>query len=103
MRRVLMVGYWYPPAPGAAAQRMEGFARYLPEYGWVPTVVTSGAANPDDASTLLRVPDIGITGTARFPDYVWPQSPRASRSLLRGMIFPDRFFLWRRRARRAAL
>src|ERR1044071_6349128 len=106
MRRVLMVGYWYPPAVGAAARRTAGFARYLPEYGWEPLVVTSGRAAQDDPANVLRVADVGSAAMARFPDYVWPESPRGSgglvRGLLRGLVFPDRFFVWRRRARRAA-
>lgn len=103
MKSVLMVSYWYPPTIGAAARRVAGFARYLPEHGWRPTVLTSGAPTDADGDGVIRVADFGPAPTATFPDYVWPQRPRRYRSLLRGWIFPDRFCLWRWRAFRAAL
>ena len=35
-----MVCYYYPPLGGIGSQRSQKFARYLPEYGWHPVVVT---------------------------------------------------------------
>ena len=40
MRPVLLITYYFPPAGGVAVQRMLKFARYLPQYGYLPTVVT---------------------------------------------------------------
>ena len=40
MKRVLMITYYWPPAGGPGAQRVVKFARYLPEFGWEPIVVT---------------------------------------------------------------
>ncbi len=40
MKRVLMITYYWPPAGGPGAQRIVKFARYLPEFGWEPIVVT---------------------------------------------------------------
>ena len=39
-RRVLMVAYFFPPLGGAGVQRSLKLAKYLPEQGWEPTVVT---------------------------------------------------------------
>ncbi|MCA8905482.1 MAG: hypothetical protein KDA43_11815 [Hyphomonas sp.] len=44
MKRLLMVAYHFPPLAGSSGiQRTLRFARYLPEYGWQPVVLT---ANP---------------------------------------------------------
>ena len=67
-RTVLMISYWYPPTPGAGAQRAAGFARHLSAYGWSPVVVAAGdpidSAEPESAAlkegpvTVFRIPDI---------------------------------------------
>ncbi|MFW5972501.1 MAG: glycosyltransferase, partial [Bacteroidota bacterium] len=40
MRRVLILSYYFPPSGGPGVQRVLKFTRYLPETGWMPTVVT---------------------------------------------------------------
>jgi glycosyltransferase involved in cell wall biosynthesis len=40
-RRVLMLAYYFPPLGGAGVQRAVKFAKYLPESGWEPTVITT--------------------------------------------------------------
>ncbi|MBN1541824.1 glycosyltransferase [candidate division KSB1 bacterium] len=40
MKKVLMLCYYFPPLGLAGTQRAAKFARYLPEFGWQPTVVT---------------------------------------------------------------
>lgn len=40
MKRVLFIAYAYPPCGGAGVQRTAKFVRYLPEHGWLPTVLT---------------------------------------------------------------
>jgi hypothetical protein len=40
MRRVLLVTYYFPPLGGAGTKRMVKFARYLPDFGWEPVVLT---------------------------------------------------------------
>jgi len=42
VRRLLLISYWFPPALGAAAERMSAFARYLPDNAWQVDVLTSG-------------------------------------------------------------
>lgn len=60
MRRVLLITYYYPPSGGPGVQRMLKFSRYLPEFGWRPTVLTvhpDHAAYPEiDESLLEEVP-----------------------------------------------
>jgi glycosyltransferase involved in cell wall biosynthesis len=54
-----MLAHHFPPAGGSGSNRALAFARYLPGYGWQPTVITPGtawAANRDDA-LLSDLPD----------------------------------------------
>lgn len=54
MPRVLMVAYYFPPAGGAGVQRPLKFARYLPDFGWQPVILTPrGADYPARDETLL--------------------------------------------------
>lgn len=46
-RRVLLVSYFFPPLGGAGVQRTVKFARYLPEFGWEPLVVTGPGVTGD--------------------------------------------------------
>jgi len=38
--RVAIVAYYWPPTGGSGVQRWLKFAKYLPEFGWAPTIVT---------------------------------------------------------------
>jgi len=40
VKKVLIVGYIFPYHPGAGA-RIPGLAKYLPEFGWQPTILTT--------------------------------------------------------------
>ncbi len=64
MKRVLMIAYHFPPLHGSSGvQRTLRFARYLPEFGWEPIILTAhprayGQTSPaqlDDIPEGLRV------------------------------------------------
>ena len=40
MKRVLVVAYYFPPMGLSGVQRITKFVKYLPDYGWAPTVLT---------------------------------------------------------------
>lgn len=40
MKKVLIITYYWPPSGGAGVQRWLKFARYLPEFGWQPVILT---------------------------------------------------------------
>jgi glycosyltransferase involved in cell wall biosynthesis len=67
--RVLMIAHHFPPAGGSGSNRALAFARYLPDYGWRPVVVTPDAAwatNRDD-SLLAELPrDVREVRTRSF-------------------------------------
>lgn len=49
-KRVLVVTYYFPPRPGVASLRLRGLAKYLPEHGWEPVILTAalpGTPEPD--------------------------------------------------------
>jgi glycosyltransferase involved in cell wall biosynthesis len=54
MRDVLLVSYYFPPSGGPGVQRALKFARYLPEYGYRPLVLTV----PEDAEFPARDPSL---------------------------------------------
>lgn len=60
MKRILLISYYFPPSGGPGVQRLLKFARYLPSYGWLPTVLTVDpkyAAFPSmDESLLDEIP-----------------------------------------------
>ena len=40
MKRILLISYYFPPLGMGGTQRLAAFARYLPEFGWQPEVLT---------------------------------------------------------------
>lgn len=51
MKKVLIITYYWPPSGGAGVQRWLKFAKYLPEFGWQPFVLT---VDPEFASYPQR-------------------------------------------------
>lgn len=40
MKKVLIIAYYWPPAGGAGVQRVLKYAKYLPEFGWEPIILS---------------------------------------------------------------
>jgi glycosyltransferase involved in cell wall biosynthesis len=61
-RNVLVIAYYFPPLGLSGVQRTLKFVKYLPEYGWQPTVLTVEPSDwyPKDESFLDELKDIGI-------------------------------------------
>lgn len=61
MSKVLFIAYYFPPVGGAGVQRSLKFVQYLPQEGFVPTVIT-GPTSPDhqwtphDKSLMESIP-----------------------------------------------
>lgn len=108
-RRIVLVSYWYPPAVGAAAERIHSFARYLPQNGWQAHVLTAkpgAAAEPSqpvssDGSTLCLVPDPLAAEATPFADYDPRRQDPTWKTWAREIVFPDRFARWQRAALKA--
>ena len=48
LKRVLIITYYFPPRPNVASLRLKGLAKYLPEFGWEPVILTATLPNPPD-------------------------------------------------------
>ena len=104
-RSILLMTAWYPPDPGAAAERMAAFARHLPGLGWTCHVLCparESAAGEVPGVTVHAVRDPLWRGGPCFSDYDPRARPPRWAAAVHRWIFPDRFFLWRRAALRAA-
>ena len=112
-RRVLIVAYYFPPMGLSGVQRTLKFAKYLPQYGWLPTVLTvepRGYFAMDDSllreleGKEVRVVHTSVSGPSRLVSRkkVVPLPPEWLRRLL--SMLSDTFFIpdnkigWKRKA-----
>jgi len=90
MKRVLFLAFYFPPRHNIACYRAGCFAKYLPEYGWNPTVLCQdwpldrADSDPEFAGTLpptlpvYRVPapaEVGLYERVilrKIAPYLWP-------------------------------
>ena len=57
MKQVLFISYLFPPHGGAGVQRSVKFVKYLPQFGWQPTVLTTNRLwTLNDYSFLNEIP-----------------------------------------------
>jgi glycosyltransferase involved in cell wall biosynthesis len=117
-RRVLIIAYYFPPMGLSGVQRTLKFAKYLPLYGWHPTVLTvdPGGYLARDESLLLelegkpvRVERTNAAGPARIlqkkevvelpPEWLRKTLSRISDAL----FIPDNKIGWKRKALARAL
>ncbi len=54
MKKVLVVSFDFPPYRSSAVYRMAGLTRYLPQFGWQPTVLTIQLAEGDQDPKMLE-------------------------------------------------
>ena len=76
MKRLLFVTYYFPPSGGSGVQRSLKFVKYLPEFGWRPTVLTvrpECASWPDpDPDSVADIPDgTPVERTGAWDPYAW--------------------------------
>ena len=78
--RILLAAYHFPPSGAVGGLRISRFARFLPEFGWRPYVLTVSDADRDDKegtdlSRLAGLDTISITRTrepsAILDAYAW--------------------------------
>lgn len=73
MKQLLCIAYYFPPQGGGGVQRVAKFVKYLPQFGWQPTVLTGAAsASVLDPSLSSDVPP--STRVVRVRGWVFPSS-----------------------------
>lgn len=96
MKRVLMIAYHFPPLAGSSGiQRTLRFARYLPDNGWEPVVLTAhprayertSADQMQDVAPTLRVVHAQAWDTARHFSI--------GRRYIGALARPDRWLSWK--------
>jgi glycosyltransferase involved in cell wall biosynthesis len=97
-RQVLFVAYYFPPLGGAGVQRPLKFAKYLPELGWQPTVLTggTGARYIHDPSLVADIP-AGLQVERAYVFEPWRPLLRSHRFTLllnHWLTLPDRQIGW---------
>ncbi len=109
MKHVLMVTFNFPPMVGGGVPRMAQFAKYLPNFGWRPTVLTvpfypelavdmnTLGALPDDVDILRAYCPLGRVGAPGMPVHLtgWAGLRRKIlRKAVQLAFIPDRQILW---------
>lgn len=55
MKKVLIISYHFPPSTAVGSLRIQGLAKFLPDFGWEPTILTAKLSNVSEAHTDMRV------------------------------------------------
>lgn len=101
MKRLLLVAYYFPPQPEAAAWRMGQIAEHLPQFGWEVTVITR--AFPGEFAAPCEVvttrpfdsPHPASSAPAHRPRRRWPAAFRyATQAAWSAVNFPDQTIWW---------
>lgn len=71
-RKILIASFYFPPDAAVGGLRSAKFARYLPEFGWQPSVITARDEYRDqgfDHSRLIGLENVPILQTRRVPSF----------------------------------
>jgi glycosyltransferase involved in cell wall biosynthesis len=117
-RRLLLLCYFYPPLGGGGVQRVLGFTRWLPRFGWDCTVVCAGPEDywVKDETLMRQVPPgtevIRVPGGSALSAWLRLRGGGGGRrsgatfaglrSLSDWWLLPDSYAGWAGRARRTA-
>jgi len=62
MKKVLVITYCFPPNSSSGSVRLGGLAKYLPEYGWEPILLTPELpGDPDPQFKVIQTPYRDVT------------------------------------------
>src|SRR5882724_10304118 len=104
MREVLIVTRNFPPTSHVSVERAMKLAKYLPEFGWRPTVLTGARATaglPEDPELLTEVAGVEVI-RARAPEFSLFYATRANgqeghpaqrRTPKRGILHPKSWLI----------
>jgi glycosyltransferase involved in cell wall biosynthesis len=74
MKKVLIITYYWPPSGGAGVQRWLKFAKYLPDLGWEPVILTvdeneASYAQKDESLLKEVASGLKVVRTKTFEPY----------------------------------
>ncbi|UCE27864.1 MAG: glycosyltransferase [Candidatus Coatesbacteria bacterium] len=71
LKKLLVNAYYFPPIGGGGVQRTVKFAKYLPEFGWDPTILTVKdiAYRSYDPTPLDEIPEVRVVRTGSFDPF----------------------------------
>jgi len=55
LKKVLIIAYGFPPNPWVASLRSGGLAKYLPDYGWQPVILTPAMSERSNSTSNFKV------------------------------------------------
>ena len=70
MKKVLIISFYFPPANNPGAIRIGKFAKYLPQFGWEPIVLTVDRVKGLPQNLPLEIAETNIVRTPYFD--MWP-------------------------------
>ena len=100
LKTVLILAVNFPPYGGVGVIRTLKFTKYLPEFGWMPLVVTipaQSAKRVSDDSLLNEIPPGVDIHRPFFRDYrkiIPGDIARLLQPVLRRIHFPDKYIQW---------
>ncbi len=57
IKKVLIITYYFPPRSSVASLRLKGLAKYLPEFGWKPVILTAALPGyPNQRFKVIQTP-----------------------------------------------
>lgn len=103
-KKVMMIAYQFPPMGGAGVQRSSKFAKYLPQFGWKPVVLTVHPTGLKDQTLSKELEDLEIIRTKPYDPTAWP-GPFGlfGKVLTRKIFIPDGEWIWYRLNRKKVL
>ncbi|MCL5071058.1 MAG: glycosyltransferase [Actinobacteria bacterium] len=67
-KRVLIISFYFPPENNIGAIRLGKFAKYLPDYGWEPIIITSSKASISGSISNHTLPiEVNISNIIELP------------------------------------
>jgi len=101
-KKVLIVTYYWPPAGGPGVQRVLKFAKYLPEFGWQPLILTvkNGEYPAFDPTLEKEVPEAArVFRTAAIePNFLYKKfTGMSSDESIPVAVLADKKLNWKKR------
>jgi len=97
MKRVLIIGYFFPPTSNMGSHRLHRLVRHLAEFGWEPVLLTAPDAQAVPDIEIHRVAGVDLTALwRRFkkPTTGGTAGQSVTTSLNRWVMIPDKYFPW---------